>query len=163
MIHEQIDLLNANLKPIEPQNIIEEALHILSRQFKRESVSFTTPQAVKNYCRLKLAQKEHEVFGVMFLDNQNRLIAFKEMFRGTIDGCSVYIREVAKDALRLNAAAMIFTHNHPSGVCEPSQADLTITRKLIDALALFDIRVLDHIVVSLEDAVSMAERGLLGA
>ncbi len=144
-----------------PQNIIEEALKILGKQLRCEQTYMTSSQAVRDYCRLKLATKEHEVFGVLFLDNQHRLIEFKELFRGTIAGCSVHIREVAKEALSLNCAAIIFTHNHPSGVCEPSGADIDITKGLKKALSIFDIRVLDHIVVSVEGSVSLADRGEL--
>lgn len=103
----------------------------------------------------------HEIFGALFLDQQHRLIEFKELFRGTISGCSVHIREAAKEALNVNAAAVIFTHNHPSGDCKPSQADIHITEELQKALTIFDIRVLDHLVVSAEDTVSLAERGLI--
>ncbi len=97
----------------------------------------------------------------MFLDNQHRLIEFKELFRGTIDGCSVYIREVAKEALKHNSAAVIFAHNHPSGMFEPSHADIGITKELQKALCLFNVRVLDHLVVGVDGAVSLAERGFL--
>ena len=98
---------------------------------------------------------------MLFLDNQHRLITFSEMFRGTISSATVYPREVAKEALLVNAAAVIFTHNHPSGMSEPSGADLSITKHLCDAMKLLDIRVIDHIVVGADDAVSFAERGLL--
>jgi len=123
--------------------------------------AFTSPDAVKDFCLLEIGHLEHEVFAVMFLNQRHQMIAFTEMFRGTIDGASVYPREVAKAALAQNAAAVIFSHNHPSGVTEPSMADERITRRLIDALGLFDIRVLDHIVVGKNAATSFAERGLL--
>ena len=97
----------------------------------------------------------------MFLDNRNRVLAFEELFRGTIDGAAVYPREVVKAALRHNAASVILAHNHPSGVAEPSRADRDITRRLVDALALVDIRVLDHIVLGRQTNVSLAERGLM--
>ena len=113
---------------------------------------------VKEYLALKLGAHEREVFAVMFLDSQHRLISFEEMFFGTIDAASVYPREVLKMALRHNAAAVIFAHNHPSGVPEPSQADKRITERLVEALKLVDIRVLDHIVVG-ESCVSFAEKG----
>lgn len=119
----------------------------------------TSPQAVKDFCCLELAGHEHEIFGALFLDSQHRLIEFKELFRGTVNACSVHIREVAKEALEKNAAAMILTNNHPSGVCEPSQADIAITQELKKALEIFDIRVLDHLIVSMDGAVSLAERG----
>lgn len=123
--------------------------------------AFTDPSAVKDFCILEIGHIEHEVFAVMFLNQRHQMIAFTEMFRGTIDGASVYPREVAKSALAQNAAAVIFSHNHPSGVTEPSMADERITRRLVDALGLFDIRVLDHIVVGQNAATSFAERGLL--
>ncbi|WP_080623451.1 JAB domain-containing protein [Stutzerimonas stutzeri] len=109
------------------------------------------------YLGAKLAGFEHEVFAVLFLDNRHRLIDYNEMFRGTIDSASVYPREVVKEALRLNAAAVIFSHNHPSGHPEPSQADKTLTRKL----ELIDVRTLDHIIVAGQEQVSFAELGLL--
>ncbi|MCL4169188.1 UNVERIFIED_CONTAM: hypothetical protein GTU68_063365, partial [Idotea baltica] len=119
------------------------------------------PSQVKVFCQLQLAALEHEVFGVLFLDSQHRLLVFSEMFRGTIDGAAVYPREVAKACLQVNAAAVVFTHNHPSGNPEPSQADTRITKRLVAALQLFDIRVLDHIVVGGGRSVSFAEEGLL--
>jgi DNA repair protein RadC len=102
-----------------------------------------------------------EVFGALFLDSQHRLIAFRELFLGTIDSAAVHPREVLRETLALNAAAVIFVHNHPSGVAEPSNSDVRITERLRNALQLIDVRVLDHIVVSGDAAVSMAERGLL--
>jgi DNA repair protein RadC len=101
------------------------------------------------------------VFGVLFLDSQHRLIEYKEMFNGTIDGAAVYPREVVKEALRLNAAAVVFGHNHPSGIPEPSQADRKITDRLIEALKLVDIRVLDHLVIGNQSTISFASRGYL--
>jgi DNA repair protein RadC len=109
---------------------------------------------------LKLAPYEHEVFVCLFLDNQHRVIACDELFRGTIDGASVYPREVVKAALQYNAAALIMAHNHPSGISDPSQADRVITEKLKEALALIDVRVLDHFIVG-ENVYSFAEHGLL--
>ncbi len=120
-----------------------------------------SPAMVKAFCQNAIAHYEHEVFGVLFLNQRNFLIAFDELFRGTIDGASVYPREVVKEALFKNAAAVIFTHNHPSGVCEPSSADEAITKRLVEALALIDVRVLDHVVVGVGESVSFAERGLL--
>ena len=110
--------------------------------------------------QMKLAHYDKEVFGVMFLDTQHRLIEFKEMFFGTLDAASVYPREVVKAALERNAGAVIFGHNHPSGIPEPSQADRNITQRLSEALALIDIKVLDHIVAG-DQCVSFAERGLI--
>ena len=118
------------------------------------------PRATRDFLRARLRDREHEVFCCLFLDNRHRVIAFEEVFRGTIDGASVHPREVVKLALARNAAAVILAHNHPSGVAEPSQADELITGRLRDALALVDIRVLDHIVVGDGRCVSFAERGL---
>ncbi|MBA3597148.1 MAG: DNA repair protein RadC [Methylibium sp.] len=122
---------------------------------------FDAPQTVKDYLRLQLAGLQHEVFAVLFLDSQQRLLAFEELFRGTLSQASVYPREVVKRALALNAAAAILAHNHPSGVAEPSRADDVLTQTLKAALALVDVRVLDHFVVSRGGVVSFAERGLL--
>lgn len=123
--------------------------------------SFTSPAAVKEYLRAKLAGFEHEVFAVLFMDTQHRLIEYAEMFRGTIDGASVYPRELVKEALRLNAAAVIISHNHPSGNPEPSGADRALTQRLKEALGLVDVRVLDHVIVAGTDTTSFAECGLI--
>lgn len=119
------------------------------------------PEATRRYLSLHMAGGEHEVFACLYLDNRNRVIVFEELFRGTIDGAAVYPREVVKAALRHNAAAVILAHNHPSGVAEPSMADRDITRRLTQALALVDIRVLDHLVVAREAVTSLAERGMM--
>jgi len=121
----------------------------------------SAPDATRRYLTLKLAHVPHEVFACVFLNTRNHVIAFEELFRGTIDGAAVYPREVVKAALRHNAASVILAHNHPSGVAEPSAADRDITRRLTDALALVDIRVLDHLVIAERHCVSLAERGLL--
>jgi DNA repair protein RadC len=123
--------------------------------------ALTSPAATRRYLQSILRHKQHEVFVVLFLDSQHGVIASEELFQGTIDGASVYPREVVKRALQRNAAAVIFAHNHPSGVAEPSRADEAITRRLIDALDLVDIRVLDHLVVGDTEVVSFAERGLI--
>jgi len=115
----------------------------------------------KAYLQQQLRAYQHEVFACLFLDNKHRMIAFEELFRGTIDGASVYPREVVKQALVHNAAAVIFSHNHPSGIAEPSQADIAITKRLKSALELVDIRVLDHIIVGDGQTVSLAEIGQL--
>jgi DNA repair protein RadC len=142
------------------EEVIDAALHIMeSKVANRELCTAVTD--VKRYFQLRLGNRECEIFSVMFLDNQHKLIQTEDMFRGTIDGASVYPREVVKAALRCNAAAVIFSHNHPSGVAEPSHADRTITDRLVDALKLVDIRVLDHIVVSGTETVSFVERGML--
>lgn len=120
-----------------------------------------SPADTKRYLISALRDRQHEVFVVICLDNRHRVLDCKELFRGTVDGASVHPREVVKHALGLNAAAVILAHNHPSGVAEPSQADELITHRLKDALALVEIRVLDHIVVGGEKTTSFAERGLL--
>jgi DNA repair protein RadC len=127
----------------------------------RSGDALASPGAVRDYLRLALGSREHEVFVVLFLDAQHRVISIEELFRGTLTQTSVYPREVVKAALRANAAATIFAHNHPSGVAQPSQADELLTRSLKDALALVDIKVLDHFVVAGNQALSFAERGLL--
>ena len=126
----------------------------------REEV-FGASADVRRYLRHRLGGRPREVFGALFLDAQHRLIAFRELFQGTVDSATVHPREVLRETLALNAAALILVHNHPSGVAEPSTSDVRITERLRHALQLIDVRVLDHIVVSATDAVSMAERGLL--
>ena len=123
--------------------------------------ALTSPTAVRDYLRLILRNKEYEVFCCVFLDAQNRVIAVEELFRGTLTQTSVYPREIIKRALTHNAAALILAHNHPSGVAEPSQADRLLTRKLADALALVDIRVLDHFIVAGASSLSFMESGHL--
>ena len=140
--------------------IVAFALKLVARSFKR-GANLTSSDTAKDYLRLKLASYEHEVFCVVFLDSQHKLLGYEELFQGTIDGCAVYPREVVKRALSYNAAAIIFAHNHPSGHPEPSQADKTITNRLQTALAAVDIRVLDHCVIGGDEVVSFAERGLL--
>ena len=119
------------------------------------------PAATRQYLASRLRHLPHEVFACLFLDNRHRVIAFEELFQGTIDGASVHPREVLRQVLKHNAAAVIFAHNHPSGVTEPSRADIKLTRRLADALALIDVRVLDHVIVGEDDGVSLAERGLI--
>ncbi|MEM9058482.1 MAG: DNA repair protein RadC [Pseudomonadota bacterium] len=131
------------------------------RQSLAQRVALSSPKVTADFLQAELRDRPHEVFCCLCLDNRHRVISFDELFRGTIDGASVHPREVVKLALERNAAAIILAHNHPSGVPEPSQADELITRRLIDALALVDIRVLDHIVVGDCVCVSFAERGLL--
>jgi DNA repair protein RadC len=123
--------------------------------------ALTSPEITRAYLSSRLRGYSYEVFACLFLDNQHRVIKLEELFRGTIDGASVYPREVAKQALHHNAAAVIFAHNHPSGISEPSQADKQITEKLKQALALFDIRVLDHFIIGNGQPYSFAEHGLL--
>ena len=127
----------------------------------RKGAALTSPKATRDYLATRLGSRDHEVFTVLFLDNRHRLIDCQEMFRGTIDGASVHPREVVKEAIQRGAAAVILAHNHPSGVAEPSQADELITQRLRDALALVDIRVLDHLIVAGGDVISLAERGVI--
>lgn len=147
-------------KYVQLQAVMEMARRHLFEELKR-GTALTSPGAVRQYLRSRMAHLPHEVFACLFLDNQHRVIAFEELFQGTLDSASVYPREVVKRALALNAAALILTHNHPSGVAEPSQADQMLTRRLKEALALVDVRVLDHLVVGDGEPVSFAERGLL--
>jgi DNA repair protein RadC len=132
----------------------------LASPVQRQEV-FGASADVRRYLRYRLGGRPREVFAALFLDAQHRLIAFREMFLGTIDSATVHPREVVRETLMLNAAAVIFAHNHPSGVAEPSASDVKITERLRHALQLIDVRVLDHVVVSPAEAVSMAERGLL--
>jgi len=140
--------------------IIEQALQLLAAEV-READAMSSPAVVKDYLRLKLGERPHEVFAVVFLDTQNRVIAIEEMFRGTLSQTSIYPREVVKEALARNAAAVILAHNHPSGSPEPSRADEVLTSTLRQALALVDVRVLDHLIVTRTGVLSFAERGLL--
>lgn len=141
--------------------LIAEAKHLLYARLQTRDQVFSSPNATRDYLCLQLSERQQEVFCCLFLDNKHRLIEYQELFFGTVDGCSVYPREVVKAALKVNAAAVIFAHNHPSGVAEPSEADQCITERLKSALELVDIRVLDHIVIGGDTAVSFAERGLL--
>ena len=140
--------------------VLEIARRSLLQELAQQPV-FDSPDAVKQFIRLKLAGLPHEVFAVMFLNAQHRLIAMEEMFRGTLTQTSVYPREIIKRGLELGAAAVILAHNHPSGVAEPSRSDEALTDALRNALALVDMRVLDHLVVGSGEVVSFAERGLL--
>ncbi len=137
----------------------------LARRSLREDLkggaALTSPGAVRDYLRLALGRREHEVFVCLWLDAQHRVLSIEEPFRGTLTQTSVYPREIVKSALAANAAAVIFAHNHPSGVAQPSQADELLTRNLRDALALVDVKVLDHFIVAGAQAISFAERGLL--
>jgi DNA repair protein RadC len=133
----------------------------MESRLQRHDQALDSPQAVRDYLRLRIADREHEVFVCLFLDSQHRLIAAEELFRGTLAETRVYPREVVKAALKHNAAAVIFAHNHPSGVAEPSRADEHLTQALKEALTLVDIRTLDHFVVAGAKVASFAERGLL--
>ena len=140
--------------------VLELARRALAEQLKEKTL-FDTPQAVRDYLQLQLGSRPHEIFAVLFMDSQHRLIVLEEMFRGTLTQTSVYPREVVVRALALNAASVVLAHNHPSGAATPSRADEALTQTLKVALALVDVRVLDHFVVTSTQAVSMAELGLL--
>ncbi len=146
--------------PLTPDQVLEKASEIMLERLVRQG-KLSSPQDTRNYLTTQLGPKEHEVFLVLFLDNQNQLLASEEMFRGTINAASVYPREIVKAALQHNAAAVILAHNHPSGEPEPSQADRSLTERLLAALSLVDIRVLDHLVIGGSNTVSFAERGWL--
>jgi DNA repair protein RadC len=140
--------------------VVEMARRALTQQM-RDAPVFDAPQNVKDYLALHLGGHEREVFAVLFLDGQHRLLKLEELFSGTLSQTSVYPREVVKRALSLNAGAVILAHNHPSGLAEPSRADEYLTQTLKSALQLVDVRVLDHLVIGRGQVVSMAERGLL--
>lgn len=150
------------LKPqlVKGDRIVLRALKILEERIRHQD-ALTSPGAVRNYLRLLLHDREHEVFVCLWLDAQHNVISTEEIFRGTLSQTAVYPREVVKAALRQNAAAVIFAHNHPSGVAQPSQSDELLTRNLRDALALVDVKVLDHFIVAGAHAISFAERGLI--
>ncbi len=140
--------------------VMELARRALAQQL-RQRTAFDSPDAVKQYVQMHLAHKGHEVFAVLFLDSQHRLLALEEMFRGTLTQTSVYPREVVLRALHHHAAAVVLAHNHPSGSVQPSRADEALTQTLKSALALVDVRVLDHVIVAPGQALSMAEQGLV--
>lgn len=142
------------------KKVLARAERILLREVKDGDV-MSSPDQVRKYLRYKHAGLENEVFSVLILDNRHRVIEAVDLAQGTIDGAAVYPREVVKAVLYHNGAACLFSHGHPSGVCEPSQADINITKKLTEALALIDVRVLDHCVVGNPEITSLAERGLL--
>ena len=140
------------------QAVLEMARRHLAETLRRDS-ALESPQAVRDYLKARLRHEPHEVFGCLFLDSKHRVLAFEVLFQGSIDGASVYPRQVVKRALAHNAAAAILTHNHPSGVAEPSQADRLLTQRLKEALALVEVRVLDHFIVGDGEPLSMAEYG----
>lgn len=140
---------------------LRSAMSILERQLREPGTAFTSASATRDWLRLQLAREEREMFMVLFLDNQNRLIAHDTLFTGTINHTEVHPREVVKAALKHNAASIIIAHNHPSGLAEPSDADRRITARLKQALDLMDIRLPDHLVVGGMDIISFAERGWL--
>jgi DNA repair protein RadC len=142
------------------QDVLNRAQALIAQRYRTGAPVLSAPNRTREFLRLKLGALDYEVFSVLFLDNHHRLIEYVELFRGTIDGAAVHPREVVKEALARNAAAVIFCHCHPSGQASPSQADEQITRRLKAGLELLDIRVLDHLIVG-ETTVSMAELGLL--
>ena len=152
--------VDGQYRPAHADEVLCHARRLLANRVRR-GATMSSPEAVKDHLRLELGALEHEVFCVLFLDAQHRIIALKQMFRGTVSQTSVYPREVVKEALAVNAAAVILAHNHPSGSVEPSRADEFLTQTLRTALALVDVRVLDHLVVAGADVCSFAERGLM--
>jgi len=146
---------------IDEQSLIDHAIRCLEARYWVAGEPLTSPGASRDYLKLRLYGLPHEVFACLFLDNRHRLPRYEELFRGTIDGASVHPREVVRRVIETRAAAVIFAHNHPSGVAEPSQADLRITQRLKDALALIEVRVLDHLIIGEGEVTSLAERGLL--
>jgi DNA repair protein RadC len=152
--------VTGDYRPATADEILQSAQRLLGSLVRGRSV-INSPQAVRDFLRVRLGALEHEVFAVIMLDAQCRLIEFVELFRGSVSQASVYPREVVKEALAFNAAAVILCHNHPSGVAEPSRADEALTVNLKSALSLVDVRVIDHLVVAGRDITSFAERGLL--
>lgn len=152
--------MKAALYSQDADSVIRAAMGVLEARARYGS-ALTSPGHVRDYLKLALADRPHEVFVCVWLDAQHRTISFQELFRGTLTQTSVYPREVVKAALAHNAAAVIFAHNHPSGVAQPSQADELLTRNLKDALSLIEVKTLDHFVVAGTSAVSFAERGLI--
>ena len=147
-------------RSVAPEEVLVVAERIMEARLSRGE-TLSNPRDTTRFLSLKLGRHEREVFACLFLDNRHRVIQFEELFAGTIDGTCVHPREVVKRALKLNAAAVILSHNHPSGVAEPSPADRAITKRLKTALALIDVRVLDHVIVAGTSTVSLAEMGLV--
>lgn len=155
----KIQEADGHYRAVTHDEIIKAALEVINAQFSSQQ-PITCPEKTREFLQLQLAHIKHEIFAVLWMDSGNRPIAFEELFSGSIDGASVYPREVVKSGLQHNAAAAILCHNHPSGLTEPSQADKQITERLKKALDLFQIRTLDHIIVG-ESTYSFAEHGLL--
>lgn len=143
------------------RTLVAKAIRCLEAVYLTKGDCLTSPQATRDYLKLRLYGLPSEVFVCLFLDTRHRVIRYEELFKGTIDGASVHPCEVVRRVIEVNAAAVIFAHNHPSGVAEPSQADLRITQRLKEALALIEVRVLDHLIVGEGETTSLAERGLL--
>ena len=167
-VHQTRRLYRGTLRPLFSEDAAPARLHVARELVKRllseelrHGCALTSPGAVRDYLRLILADREHEVFVCMWLDAQHRVIKTEEAFRGTLTHTSVHPREIVKSALAANAAAVLFAHNHPSGVAQPSQSDELLTRNLKEALALVEVKVLDHFIVAGRQAISFAERGLL--
>ena len=154
------DMKTGQLNDGEKQSLVALAFAVLQEQHQ-PGMLLSSPNQTREYLQLRLAGRKAEVFGCVFVDNRHCVIEATELFQGTIDGAAVYPRVVVQQALQLNAAAIVFFHNHPSGVAEPSHADEAITRRLKEALALVDIRVLDHFIVTGSESLSFAEQGLL--
>lgn len=152
---------DGTLQPAPAQIVMDSAIRWLDASLRRDKESIHNPADMSRYFTLKLGALEHEVFACVFLDAQHRVIEYKELFRGTLTQTSVYPREIVKESLTRNAAAICIAHNHPSGLPEPSNADKSLTNALKQALALIDVRVLDHFVVGGGQAISFAERGLM--
>lgn len=159
-MEQQLPLFAREL-PAPAQHTIREALSLLERQLREPGAVFTSSHAVRDWLRLQLTTLEREVFSVLWLDNQHRLLAHEMLFQGTINSITICPREVVKSGLKNNAAAVVLAHNHPSGYAEPSKADRLITERLQMALELVDIRLLDHLVIGGMDVVSFAEYGWL--
>jgi DNA repair protein RadC len=162
--HESVSLLvrdaQGQYRSASCEEVLTAARQVLGHRVRR-GTTLSSPDIVRDYLRSKLGALEHEVFASLLLDSQNRLIEYAELFRGTLSQTSVYPREVVKIALVRNAAAMIFAHNHPSGVAEPSRADELLTQTLKSALSLVEVRILDHFIIAGDQILSFAERGLL--
>lgn len=155
-----LDLNHEEISETE-REVVDNALSIIASKLKCRDQFFNDPDMVKNYLRLRLAMEKRELFVVLFLDSQHRLVVDETVFMGTLDAAPLYCRVVAQKALQYNAAAVVIAHNHPSGVAEPSRADRSITERLSQSLSLLDIRVLDHFVVGYPEVISFAERGWL--
>jgi DNA repair protein RadC len=140
---------------------IVRAHDIIKQQYLRKSTVLSSPELTRKFLSLHLSHEQFEVFGVLWLDNRHKVLETVNLFNGTVDGAAVYPRVVATSALRHRASACVFFHNHPSGNPEPSQADIDLTKRLKDCLALIDVRVLDHLVIGGNESISLAERGLL--
>jgi DNA repair protein RadC len=146
---------------IAEEKLIAHAIACLEARYLVKKEAITSPQETRAYFKLKLDSLKAEIFACLYLDNRHQVLGYEELFQGTIDGTSIHPREVVRRVIEMGAAAVIFAHNHPSGMTEPSQADLRITQRLKEALALIEVRVLDHLIIGEGDGVSLAERGLL--